>query len=106
MVVLCLIAALCGTPLRQSEAADDFSRAQEELAGGHTLDSVDGGVGDDSGETVLKAQAILVMPPTAGGNPIELSLSGCLPFDRYRHDLASIPEPSSRRQARLQCFLF
>ena len=47
MFLLCLIAALSGTPLRQAEAADDFARTFGECGQSDVLHTVDGGVGDD-----------------------------------------------------------
>jgi hypothetical protein len=55
MLVLCLIAAMAGGPLRQAEAAADLERSLAELDGGDVIESVDGGVGDDAGETILDA---------------------------------------------------
>jgi hypothetical protein len=53
MVVVCLVAALSGIPLRQAEAASDFMRSVAELGEEPGIEVVDGGVGDDSGATVL-----------------------------------------------------
>ena len=55
MLLLCLIAALAGSPLRQAEAAGDLARSLAELDGGDVIEAVDGGVGDDAGETTLTA---------------------------------------------------
>ena len=55
MSLMCLIAALSGTPLRQAEAAHDFSHAIAEVGVGDVVDETDGGVGDDAGDTILKA---------------------------------------------------
>ena len=54
MLVLCLIAASSGTPLRQAEAASDFARSLAELGEGH-VETIDGGVGDDAEIAVMKA---------------------------------------------------
>jgi hypothetical protein len=58
MLVLCLVAALSGTPLRQAEAAGDLARALGELEQGQVIEIVDGGVGDDTNVSILKAGAI------------------------------------------------
>lgn len=54
VALFCLALALTGDPMRQAEAAEDCARA---LAGlllpNGTIDVVDGGVGDDSGEATL-----------------------------------------------------
>jgi hypothetical protein len=55
MLLLCLIAALAGTPLRQAEAAGDLARSLAELEGGGVVEEIDGGVGDDAGETIVRA---------------------------------------------------
>jgi hypothetical protein len=55
MFFLCLIAALSGTPLRQAEAADDFVRSIGELGQGDVIETLDGGVGDDTETSILKA---------------------------------------------------
>jgi hypothetical protein len=57
MFLVCLIAALTGSPLRQAEAARDLARSLAELEGGDVIEVVDGGVGDDAGETILTAGA-------------------------------------------------
>ena len=55
MFLLCLIAALSGTPLRQAEAANDFARSIGELGQEDVIETVDGGVGDDTEASILKA---------------------------------------------------
>ncbi|RUL89492.1 hypothetical protein [Tautonia sociabilis] len=52
-ILLSLLAAVTGTPLRQSEAAADLSRSLACLFPSDHLGSPDGGVGDDSGEVAL-----------------------------------------------------
>jgi hypothetical protein len=53
MLVLCLIAAMAGTPLRQAEAAGDLARSLAELDDGAVLEEIDGLVGDDAGEAIV-----------------------------------------------------
>jgi hypothetical protein len=53
MILLCLIAALSGTPLRHAEAASDFARSRAGLGQNH-VEAIDGGVGDDAEVAVLK----------------------------------------------------
>ena len=55
MLLLCLLAALAGSPLRQAEAAGDLARSLAELDGGDVIEAVDGGIGDDAGETIPSA---------------------------------------------------
>jgi hypothetical protein len=115
MVVLCLIAVLSGTPLRQAAAADDYARSIDNYGQPHVLDTPDGEVGDDKDLSVLKA----------GSNTHSLTATNLLaiadvyflpsiPFlslpdigDRRWADLSgSLPACSGRRSAWLQCFLF
>ncbi len=62
MFLLALIAAIAGTPLRQAEAAEDLARIMAGVQSGG-IEEIDGGVGDDSGETVLKAVAQVEIGP-------------------------------------------
>jgi hypothetical protein len=52
MLLLSLIAALAGTPLRMAEAASDLAGSLAELDGRAGLEEIDGGVGDDSDATI------------------------------------------------------
>jgi hypothetical protein len=113
MLLLCLIAALSGTPLRQAEAASDFARSRDELGQDH-IEMIDGGVGDDAEVAVLKdgsgaASLQAVMPTTtAEGLLTPLLLSVSLQEFRQRclSDLAAMLSPGSAlRHAWLQCFL-
>jgi hypothetical protein len=54
MFLICLVAALSGTPLRQAEAASDFARSVGEI-GENGIEAPDGGVGDDS-DVAIKAE--------------------------------------------------
>jgi hypothetical protein len=55
--LLFLVLALTGQPLRQAEAASDFARSLAHLlAATSTIEIPDGGVGDDSGVAVMKAE--------------------------------------------------
>ena len=54
-VLLCLLVTLTGTPLRQAEAAADFSRSLVKLFQAANIETPDGGVGDDSGVGTLTA---------------------------------------------------
>jgi hypothetical protein len=115
MFLLCLIAALSGTPLRQAEAASDFARSHSEIGQGHVIGITDGGVGDDSGATILKAggdthpyPAMILLAPAAAlltPFPPASSLPN-LDIRRSADRLASVPAGSAQRHAWLQCFLF
>lgn len=50
MILLGLLAALAGPPLRLVEGASDCARALAQLDGRSNLSEADGGVGDDQGE--------------------------------------------------------
>jgi hypothetical protein len=110
-----LIAALSGTPLRQVEAADDFARSHAEAGQGHVIEMIDGGVGDDSGATILKAGGDThPLPDTLLLAAADAFLSPLLPVlslpniddRRWADRLASLPAGSAQRHAWLQCFLF
>ena len=57
MVLLSLTAAFAGTPLRLTEAAGDLAHLLAELVDDGGIETIDGGVGDDSGETIRPAPA-------------------------------------------------
>jgi hypothetical protein len=113
MTLLCLLAALSAAPLRHAEAASDLARSLDRLGMGHVIEVIDGGVGDDAGETVLKTGCdtpldLAMAPPAIDwiAPPLlpALSLPGC--DDHHRADrVASLPAGSVRRHAWLQCFL-
>ncbi len=120
MILLCMTATLSGPLLRQAEAAGDFVRALSTfLDPAGTVFSPDGGVGDDSGETTLKAGGILdvviVWSPCwdqhadIGGLPPYFILVPAQPdpgTSQRRQELARwLPLVSSRRHAWLQLLL-
>jgi hypothetical protein len=106
MVLLSLIAALAGTPMRLAEAANDIACSLAELGGGGVVEIPDGGVGDDP-EAAIKAD-VRHIPLTIADTD---GLSGCLILTppapprilrpRTGRPVASLP----RRLALLQCFL-
>lgn len=64
VALLLLILALTGQPLRQAEAASDFARVlTHHFAASRTIEIPDGGVGDDSGVAVMKAETSQVATP-------------------------------------------
>jgi hypothetical protein len=109
MVLLSLIAALAGTPMRLAEAADDIACSLAELGGGGVVEIPDGGVGDDP-EAAIRADVRHLAYTFADAD----GLSGCPilapPFPprilrpqagRPTRPAVSLP----RRLALLQCFL-
>jgi len=115
MFLLCLIAALSGTPLRQAEAASDFARSLGELRQGTLFETIDGGVGDDQEESILKAggdthslAATILLEITVVDFTPSVSVSSLPKIGGRRHgdELGLLPASSSRRMAWLQCFLF
>jgi len=115
MFLLCLIAALSGTPLRQAEAASDFARSHGEIGQGQAIEIIDGGVGDDSGATIRKAGGdTYPLPATALLAPAAALLAPLPPASslpnlddrRWADRFASLPAGSAQRHAWLQCFLF
>ena len=115
MFVLCLFAAISGTPLRQAEAAADFVRAVDECGQGDTLHDVDGGVGDDKEVSIVKAGGhTQVLPPTISRVTADACFTSLNPVptlpkigDRDRAErMGSLSVNSPRRCAWLQRFLF
>jgi hypothetical protein len=115
MFLLCLIAALSGTPLRQAEAADDFARTFGECGQGDALQTVDGGVGDDKEVSILKAGGdTRSLPAATLLATADINFASLIPasflakLGDHRHaDVSSLlPVSSARRFAWLQCFLF
>jgi hypothetical protein len=115
MLLLCLIAALSGTPLRQAEAASDFAHARAELGQDH-VETIDGGVGDDAEVAVLKdgggdTSSFQAMIPLA---TVEGLLTPLLPLRfspgfglRYPSGpVVTLSPGSAECHAWLQCFLF
>jgi hypothetical protein len=109
MVLLSLIAALAGTPMRLAEAADDIACSLAELGGRSVVEIPDGGVGDDP-ETAIKAD-VRHIPLTIADVD---GLSGCLilappvPGGALRPRASRPTRPAAslpRRLAMLQCFL-
>jgi hypothetical protein len=111
MFLLSLIAALSGTPLRQAEAADDLARSIAGLGGGHTIEVVDGGVGDDSGATIKAGGDTDDSSPSLLTDGLSLPLlpgpAPSRPHRLRREDRPSrLPASSGRRHALLQRYLF
>ncbi|MHC5540106.1 hypothetical protein ACYOEI_17950 [Singulisphaera rosea] len=111
--LLCLIAAISGTPLRQAEAASDFARNAAESVQDDGLESPDGGVGDDSGDSLQGgSQASLAFdqipvvdgllpPPGCAGLPLSPQ-----EFSGLKVHVWWPPKPPTLRHAWLQTFLF
>ncbi|MDG3002268.1 hypothetical protein [Paludisphaera mucosa] len=99
--LICLLAVLTGTPLRQAEASADWSRSQQAEA----LQPTDGGVGDDAGFATPSATH-----PGAAGDFRDAGLAfpqpvACVPAPVDGGSLgtgAGRPAPFPGRLARLQ----
>ena len=109
MLLLSLIAAFAGTPLRLAEAAEDLAHILAELVDDGGIESTDGGVGDDSGVTL---QPDITHVPVASGladaAPTAFLLAECPPglAPRPSADPPAPTPPTSRRHcALLQRFL-
>jgi hypothetical protein len=111
-VLVGLIATLAGGPLRQAEAAADFARSAAERFESSSLETPDGGVGDDTGEGTLTA---VQGPPTGDGAPSADPSFLPLPISAVFMSVEAVcvrdrpawPEaPPSRRPAWLQVFRF
>jgi hypothetical protein len=109
MVLLSLIAALAGTPMRLAEAADDIACSLAELGCGDVIEIPDGGVGDDP-EAAIRADIGHITAPSAdvdgfSGYPI---LDPPVPPHIFRLEAGRPTRPAAslpRRLAMLQCFL-
>jgi hypothetical protein len=114
-----LFAALSGPLLREAEGANDLARLAEQLGSPPLVEEIDGGVGDDQGETITRESVSgdLVFPGGLSwdvGTAIDCPLSSVLIPSRF--DLAaffplqdrapSLPTGSGRRHAWLQLYLF
>jgi hypothetical protein len=114
MLAICLIAALSGAPLRQAEAANDFVRQHAGTAEESVIEQVDGGVGDDSGETILKhgygiqpLDAIILMANDCLSTLLPIALFPSPIARRYRPELGARPSMRSLRiHALIQRLLF
>jgi hypothetical protein len=113
--ILCLLAALTGTPLRQAEAADDLSRALAKLCEPAHIETPDGGVGDDSGEGTLRpADHVPTSHDREPGDRAFVSLPHLLTPSqvaphvalRWQERAAWPPNPSIRGRAWLGVYLF
>ena len=93
-LLLGLILAFSGTPFRLAEAASDFARSASGVNKVGSIAEVDGGVGDDSGETV---RANAESPPIAeapDGLPPWLAPASHIPVSlQPRADLPSSRPP-------------
>lgn len=111
--LLSLIAALTGTPLRQAEAAADYARAISQRFQPANLQTVDGGVGDDSGVVTLTAihgdlaadallaTCLFILPPDFG-----LPATTPVQAEGLKERVWWPPAPPNIRHAWLQVFLF
>jgi hypothetical protein len=116
LLSLSLIAALSGPLLRQAEGAEDLIRSLAELGSPALLEEADGGVGDDSGATILPnapgADAGLNDSPGLFlSAAVDLQSEYRSPFsaDVFSLDFPHGPprsEGAPARLARLQRFLF
>jgi hypothetical protein len=110
--LMTLIAALTGTPLRQTEAADDLCRSMIELLQTANIETPDGGVGDDSEVGTLSgphtcsladpltSAAPLLLPPVSAGSPATPG-----EVEALREAVWWPPNPPNVRHAWLQTFL-
>ena len=114
MFVMCLIAALSGTLLRQAEAANDFARCVAEFEDDQNIETIDGGVGDDLGSTILKARGPhtlqAMLPPTMMDGFVTVNLSTVLLPSLWHRNapdrVTTLSAGSVRKHVWLACFLF
>ncbi len=114
MFATCLIATLSGTPLRLAEAANDFARCVADRDERQNIETIDGGVGDDSGTAILRTSGHqspdAMAPPAQPDGPVAMLLPIVLPTSAG-HQSASVPiaalSPGSvPKHVWLQRFLF
>lgn len=108
MFLLSVIAALSATPLRQAEAADDLARSLAETGQGDVLEPADGGVGDDSDnslKTSAPSSALDPRPPLAPPLDATPFVAPAAEHVRQSRSPGAAVCASSRRLAWLQCFL-
>ena len=115
MLLLCLLAALSGTPLRQVEAAGDFARRFAESEQGPIIEMVDGGVGDEAELSILKdggdpaSDPSAIFPDLGDVPPSPPASASSRPGigDRRGDDPSGpLPIGDAGRFAWLQCFRF
>jgi hypothetical protein len=115
MLLLCLIASVCGTPLRQAEAASDFARLFTEFGHGDVIEMPDGGVGDDENVSIIRVNAetyglaAMLSPESVhvSCSPPISAFTAAAVGDVRMCDLSRLRTAVSHRWfAWLQCFLF
>ena len=113
LVYVTLVLALGSPPMRLAEAADDLARTVEEIGQGAGVEMIDGGVGDDAGES-LRAVSHLELDlfgfsPLGPAEPASFGVVN-LPFWLVTLEPGEPPPqvamPPARRGAWLQRFRF
>jgi hypothetical protein len=108
-LLVALIVTLAGTPFRLAEAASDLARSAVESDRSGAIEVIDGGVGDDSGETIRAEVA-----RDSIATPVDDIATGSSRFalPPRRDPLQLVGDPPSRslrgplrRHVLLQCFL-
>ena len=108
MFLLSLVAALCGSPLRLAEAAEDFAEALSERDDRPMVEQLDGGVGDDPELAIKSAAKPLVSTDCPDAGPAAWDLSNLplrIPSARLAEIRPAPPPGVPRRLAWLQRFL-
>lgn len=109
MLLLCLIAAVSGAPLRQAEAASDFARSIGEVDTG-VIEIPDGGIGDDSDAAITAGNSsfwhttvvVSYVPP---GHLSPTPLAPWFTSSQFQPLPRRFPATRHRCLALLQCFL-
>ena len=111
--LLTLVAALSSSPLRQAEAAADFSRTRAETFQAGRLEPPDGGVGDDTGESIQSGSQVgLTVDLSPSADPLlppPPQIASRLSPEEAEGLRARVwwpSEPPNLRHAWLQIFLF
>jgi hypothetical protein len=111
MLLVSLLAAMAATPLRQAEAASDMARGVAEGDEDHSVEPLDGGVGDDSDATIRADDPADSVPVARESTHFA---AACFVPESSSLRLVSLvsiqpprsPGPSARRLAILQKFRF
>jgi hypothetical protein len=114
MRLLCLLAALAGSPLRQAEAAEDFAHSLGELGQAYSIEEKDGGVGDDLGSTITRASGVAAPADGLAWLALDVMVLGHVPapcvrgFDRPPRASPRVSGPAGEegKHAWLQRFRF
>ncbi len=110
LVLVGLILALAGTPLRLAEAAEDLERRLDDPVAAHDLEEFDGGVGDDAEIALKAASCDLTVDSVAVEwlHPVTIAVPApaLVACEVHCDDWIPPPPSGSQRQSKLSRFQF